>query len=53
MPSDEEKVIDTKLASVLRVFATRLRAGEHDQELLDAVSMELEEKARDLEKAAT
>lgn len=48
---EQDKPVAMKLAEVLSAFAARLRAGEHEQELLDAVAMELEEKARELLKA--
>jgi hypothetical protein len=50
--SVEQKTIDLERAGVLKAFAGRLRAGEHEQVLLDAVAMELEIRARELEEAA-
>lgn len=45
---EQEKTIEEKRADILITFATRLRTGEHEQELLDAVAMELEIRAREL-----
>ena len=52
MISDEQRSVATKLASVLKAFAGRLRLGEHEQVLLDAAALEMEEIARLLQRAA-